>query len=430
MANSRFQKSRLVFVLLCFLFFVSRLRIFVAADDKSNESNKDDGYDFVVTEEDQIGDNSTLSGGGYAAPSGVAMDQERSQLCNTDMSSFLPPPYNNISNMVCKPVWNTFLLRYHKKEDNVVTFILSAVYTTGWVAMGFSKDGRMVGSSAMVGWFNRKGQARIKEYYLQGTRPSKVIEDAGELDLTKVPPAVVINGAMIYLAFQAKFEKPLASQPIILAFGTRYPNHYRLSSHDDKTAILFDFTAGSASRARTNAGQMKKNHGVLGTLAWGLFLPSGAIVARYLKHKEPLWYYLHAGIQFLGFLLGLANVVLGQQLYSKIDANVPSHRGIGIFALTLSILQILAFFLRPKKDAKIRKYWNWYHHWFGRIALFFGVFNIVWGIHLGAAGTSWKIGFGFLITMILVTVIILETLSWLRRSEKTTPPETFQMNPI
>ncbi|KAG5231467.1 cytochrome b561 and DOMON domain-containing protein [Salix suchowensis] len=377
------------------------------------------------------------------------MDQERSELCNTDMSSFLPPPYNNISNMVCRPVWNTFLLRYQKKEDNVVTFILSAVYTTGWVAMGFSKDGRMVGSSAMVGWFNRKGQARIKEYYLQG-----------ELDLTKVPPAVVINGAMIYLAFQAKFEKPLASQPIILAFGTRFPNHFRLSSHDDKTTILFDFTAGSASRAHIHPGQMKKNHGVLGTLAWGLFLPVGAIVARYLKHKDPLWYYLHAGVQFFGFLLGLANVVLGQQLYNKIDANIPSHRGIGIFALTLSILQvcprlilcagafhdnhmkcilinappgiqILAFFLRPKKDAKIRKYWNWYHHWFGRIALFFGVFNIVWGIHLGAAGMSWKIGFGFLITMILVTVIILETLSWLRGSERTTtPPETFQMNPF
>ena len=85
---------------------------------------------------------------------------------------------------------------------------------------------------------------------------------------------------------------------------------------------------------------MKKNHGVLGTLAWGLFLPIGAIVARYLKHKDPLWYYLHAGVQFLGFLLGLANVVLGQQLYNKIDANIPSHRGIGIFALTLSILQV------------------------------------------------------------------------------------------
>lgn len=83
----------------------------MAADDQSNESHKDDGYDFGVTEEDQIGGNSTASGGAYAAPNSVAMDQERSELCNTDMSSFLPPPYNNISNMVCRPVWNTFLLR-------------------------------------------------------------------------------------------------------------------------------------------------------------------------------------------------------------------------------------------------------------------------------------------------------------------------------
>uniref|UniRef100_A0A2K2BK64 Uncharacterized protein n=1 Tax=Populus trichocarpa TaxID=3694 RepID=A0A2K2BK64_POPTR len=177
------------------------------------------------------------------------MDQEISELCNSDMSSFLPPPYKNISNMICRPVWNTFLLRYHEKEDNVVNSILSAVYTTGWVAMG-------------------KGQARIKESCLQVTRLSQDIEEAGELDLTKVPPAVVIHGAMIYKVFQAKFENPLTSQPIILAFGASYPNHYRLSSHDDKTTILFDFTAGSMSKARINPGKMKKNHGVLGTLAW------------------------------------------------------------------------------------------------------------------------------------------------------------------
>ncbi|KAJ6955539.1 cytochrome b561 and DOMON domain-containing protein [Populus alba x Populus x berolinensis] len=230
--------------------------------------------------------------------------------------------------------------------------------------MGFSKDGRMVGSTAMVGWFNRKGQARIKESCLQVTRPSQDIEEAGELDLTKVPPAVVIHGAMIYSLSLKTLSLP---SQLYWLLEPANPNHYRLSSHDDKTTILFDFTAGSMSKARINPGQMKKNHEVLGTLARGLFLPSGAIVARYLKHKEPLWYYLHAGIQFLGFLLGLANVVPGQQLGNKINA-------------------------RPRRDAKIYKCWKWYHHWFGRIALFFGAFNIVLGIHLGAAGMSWKVG--------------------------------------
>ncbi|KAJ4827849.1 hypothetical protein Tsubulata_012995 [Turnera subulata] len=362
MAISRFPglRSKLALLLYVLVLFLCSCCYISAADDQSLGHRF--GGDLHVVE-DQVDSNNGAGGGGgggaYAEADGSGM---RAELCNIDMSTFLPPPYNNITNMVCKPVWNTFLLRYHKREDNLVTFILSAVYTSGWVAMGFSKDGRMVGSSAMVGWLNKKGQARIKQYYLQGTRPSQVIEDAGELDLTKVPPAVVIHGPMIYLAFQATFEKPLTHQPILLAFATRNPNHFRLSRHDDKTTVLFDFSAGSASVVGTNYGQMKKNHGIMGIMAWGLFLPVGSIVARYLKHKEPLWYYLHAVIQFLGFLFGLAAVVLGQQLYNKINAAVPEHRGIGIFVLTLSILQVLAFFLRPKKEAKIRKYWNWYHH--------------------------------------------------------------------
>ncbi|EEF39066.1 dopamine beta-monooxygenase, putative [Ricinus communis] len=421
MGNSIFRALRPFIILICFLAFLFiPNNIFVSAYDKFRGPGRIN--DETVVAEEQQSSEST-----YTAPNSPGVD--RSELCNTDMSTFLPPPYNNISNMVCIPVWNTYLLRYHKREGNLVTFIISAVYTTGWVGIGFSKDGLMAGSSAMVGWFTKQGHARIKQYYLQGPRSSQVIADAGELDITKVPPAVVLHGPMIYLAFQAKFEKPLARQPIILAFGTRYPNHHHLSIHDDKTTILFDFSAGSASSGYINPGQMKKNHGILGIFAWSLLLPVGAIVARYLKHKDPLWYYLHAGIQFVGFLFALATVVLGQQLYTKINADIPAHRSIGIFVLTITILQILAFFLRPKKDAKIRRYWNWYHGWFGRIALFFGALNVVLGIHAGSAGIAWKICYGFLIATIMLTVIILEVLSRLRRSE-TTPPSSFQMNPI
>lgn len=94
------------------------------------------------------------------------------------------------------------------------------------------------------------------------------------------------------------------------------------------------------SSASTNFGQMKKNHGVLGIIGWGLILPIGAIVPRYFKHKDPLWYYLHSVLQFIGFALGLATVIIGQRLYNLIHADFPSHRGIGIFVLVLSILQV------------------------------------------------------------------------------------------
>ena len=41
------------------------------------------------------------------------------ELCNIDARSFLPPPYGNLSSVICKPIWNTFILR--------VSFILNLV---------------------------------------------------------------------------------------------------------------------------------------------------------------------------------------------------------------------------------------------------------------------------------------------------------------
>lgn len=126
----------------------------------------------------------------------------------------------------------------------MMTIVLSSIYTTGWVGMGFSKDGMMVGSSAMVGWFNKKGHPRIKQYYLQGTRSWQVIPEKGELPLTNVPPVVAIHGAMIHIAYQLKFEHRLGHQPIILAFGSRVPHHLHLTHHDDKRTVMFDFSGG------------------------------------------------------------------------------------------------------------------------------------------------------------------------------------------
>lgn len=32
-------------------------------------------------------------------------------LCNTNLASFLPFPYSSLPNMICKPLWNSYLLR-------------------------------------------------------------------------------------------------------------------------------------------------------------------------------------------------------------------------------------------------------------------------------------------------------------------------------
>ncbi|KAI3719540.1 hypothetical protein L6452_20442 [Arctium lappa] len=354
--------------------------------------------------------------------------------CNEDVNSFLPLPYANMTHMVCKPVWNSYIIRYSQSKDNVVTIVLSASYTSGYVAMGFSKDGMMLNSSAMVGWITRKGNPVIKQYYAEGFKPSEVKHDKGELPLTGIPPFVTVYGAKIHLAYQLKYPSRLKTQPILLAFSSKYPEHHLLSVHEDKTTINFDFSKGGSSASTSNSGKPPSNlhrskttHGVLGLLSWGLILPYGAIIARYFKHKDPLWYYLHIAFQFVGFIFAVATGFLGLSMYNRFSFHAPAHKGIGITAIVLGVLQVMAFFIRPDKDSKNRKYWNWYHHNVGRIALFFGALNILLGIQLADAGSSWKIGYGFLLAAIILTSIVLEVLK-LKTPNKFPPNPDFQMD--
>ncbi|XP_077249619.1 cytochrome b561/ferric reductase transmembrane with DOMON related domain-containing protein [Tasmannia lanceolata] len=365
----------------------------------------------------------------------IAMISEaQTDNCNSDISSFFPSLFNKSSTLICKSVWNNFILRYSQSQDNMLSVVLSAAYTTGWVGIGFSKDGMMVGSSAMVGWINRVGKARIKQYYLRGQTPSEVIVNGGELQTTNISPVVVLYGATLYLAFQLKFPAPLTQQPLIFAFGTATPSHSHLTKHEDETTVQFDFSAGTSSASSSYPYQLKRNHGALAIFGWGVLLPIGAIIARYCRHWDPLWYYLHSVIQFVGFLIGLASVVAGISLYDKLHSNVRVHRGLGIFVFVLFILQVIAFFLRPQKDSKVRRYWNWYHHWVGRLALFLAAVNIVLGIQVGGAGNGWKAGYGFNLAVILITVFVLESILCIRRSkkpidQKPIDPPSFQMQP-
>ncbi|XP_065009883.1 cytochrome b561 and DOMON domain-containing protein At3g61750-like [Musa acuminata AAA Group] len=333
---------------------------------------------------------------------------------------------NNFSGLSCKTVWNNFVLRYSQDQDNVLSIVLSTVYTTGWVGIGFSKDGMMVGSSAVVGWMGKTGQRHIERFYLGGQSSSAVQVDKGELQFSTAAaaagPSVLVENAKIYLAFRLKFSAPVTQQQLIFAIGSATPVNNVLQIHDDKTSILFDFSSGTSSASSSYPTQLKRTHGALAIFGWGVLLPIGTIVARYCKQWDPLWFYLHTVIQFIGFIIGLAAVVTGKSLYDKLHASVHTHRGLGIFVLVLGILQVLAFFLRPDKDSKYRRYWNWYHQWVGRLALFFAAVNIIVGIRVGGAGSSWKVGYGFNLALLMTVSIILEVLLWTRWSKGNNTP--------
>ncbi|CAN1316062.1 Cytochrome b561 and DOMON domain-containing protein At3g07570 [Linum perenne] len=136
---------------------------------------------------------------------------------------------------------------------------------------------------------------------------------------------------------------------------------------------------------------------------------TGAIVARYLKLFDPFWFYAHVLIQSMGFLLGMIGVITGLLLADDLDAaHVSTHKALGILVLVLGCLQVMSLMVRPEKSSKHRVYWNYYHFTMGRILMGFAIANVFYGIHLGGEGSGWNGGYGTVLAVLFVIVIILE----------------------
>lgn len=149
-------------------------------------------------------------------------------------------------------------------------------------------------------------------------------------------------------------------------------------------------------------------------LGWGILIIMGAIVARHFKQWDPFWFYFHASVQSLGFLLGVIGVITGIVLHNQLHIDFNLHKTLGIIILILGCLQVMAFVGRPNKESKVRKYWNFYHHNLGRILIILAIVNIFYGIHLGKEGSGWKVGYGIVLAILLSIAAIFEIGLWSR----------------
>lgn len=137
------------------------------------------------------------------------------------------------------------MLQYSQNKDHELRIVVSTTYAMGWVGMGFSQEGMMVGSSAMVGWMGKTGVPHIKQFFLKGQTSSQVVVNEGNLLMSPdSEPKVVVDQAKIYLAFKLKFPEKVTTQQILLAFGTSIPVNNKLEKHVDKTSMAFDFSTG------------------------------------------------------------------------------------------------------------------------------------------------------------------------------------------
>ena len=133
----------------------------------------------------------------------------------------------------------------------------------------------------------------------------------------------------------------------------------------------------------TALAKAKQLHGVLMLLGWGVLLPAGVLIARYLKWKGPLWLKLHIGLQISGLALGLAGLILALLQFGPLGGSLGGHSLMGLLVSALGLLQPINGVLRPKKGAistPRRRAWEVVHKGVGWFALALAVPTLVTGM--------------------------------------------------
>ncbi|TXG67517.1 hypothetical protein EZV62_008792 [Acer yangbiense] len=146
-------------------------------------------------------------------------------------------------------------------------------------------------------------------------------------------------------------------------------------------------TINLKTRVSEGVGQhrhhLRKVHGVLNIVGWGIFLPVGVMAVRYLR------------------------------VHPK-ETKCSSHRTI-VFGLNgyRQCMQMLALRLKPRRTDEYRKFWNLYHHCLGYALLAAISVDIFLGIGiLKPLDHAWKWSYVGILGILGVIFLLFEIYSW------------------
>lgn len=144
-----------------------------------------------------------------------------------------------------------FFFQYRQTDTKQWSFVLSAPNSNSYIAMGFSPDGQMVGSSAIVGWVGTNGVPSLKRYYLGGQSSSKVVPDSGNLQVGK--SNIITTPAGIFMAFQLNTNMPETRVLYAVGSPNQVPtgNSPRLAEHSDRISTSLNYVTGQTQAQST-----------------------------------------------------------------------------------------------------------------------------------------------------------------------------------
>ncbi|CAI6006915.1 unnamed protein product [Closterium sp. NIES-65] len=290
---------------------------------------------------------------------------------------------------------NAYILHWVVNKDSTVS-MAAQVATTGYIGVGFSKDGKMPNSDAAIGNVppgTLANGAAVGPYYMNGHELQSVTPTAmWSVTNTSVTTA---NGYTIM-----KFTRSMGTGHVpINAFGPTtiiwaYSPDGSTTLADHRSnygSASIDFVKGTVSGGHGSSTAAYIAHGALLSIAFALLMPLAILLARLLladrpdgaplnlnhasyihanadgiapspqqqqsaKNLRPMGFQLHRGIQVFALVVAVAGmIVIIMQAGSK-GLNW-THGQVGLAAVILALVQAIVGFVRPDKTAPNRFMW-------------------------------------------------------------------------
>ncbi|KAG8490655.1 hypothetical protein CXB51_013895 [Gossypium anomalum] len=318
------------------------------------------------------------------------------------------------------PVLNSFLhYNYDVSGKLEIAYRHTGITSSRWVAWAINPTSKaMVGSQALVAYQLSDGSMRaytspITQYQTQ-LQEGELSFDVSDLSATYANNEVIIFATLGFpnndTTLNQVWQEGAMSGNTPQMHATSGPNVQSMG-----TLNLLSGQAGTIGR-RTSTQRKQNIHGVLNAVSWGILMPLGAIIARYLKlfkSAGPAWFYLHASCQFSAYVVGVAGWSTGLKLGSESSGiQYDAHRTIGIVLFCLGTLQVFALLVRPKPDHKYRVYWNIYHHLVGYTVVILSVINIFKGLDILEPEKKWKNAYIGVVIALACSGVVLEAYTW------------------
>ncbi|KAK1569052.1 hypothetical protein Q3G72_032054 [Acer saccharum] len=310
---------------------------------------------------------------------------------------------------------------YHSSNNTVdLAFRKTGTSSSNWVAWALNPSGRqMAGSQCLVAHQNSTAIHAYTSPIGSGI-PSL---QQGSLSFEVPSISATLSGTEMTIYATLQLNSDLLSTNQVWQEGPLsggVPASHPTSGNNVASVGTIDFRTGettASSGGGSNSRLRKRNtHGVLNAVSWGILMPIGAMMARYLKvfkFANPAWFYIHVACQCSAYIIGVAGWATGIKLGNDNPITISEiHRNVGIALFALGTLQVFALLLRPKPDHKYRFYWNIYHHLTGYTVIGLSIYNVLKGLSILDPGNDWwwayvgtLIGLGSLSTL-------LEAVTW------------------